>query len=932
MESSQAQLWRTAYGVFEEALEQPESEQHGFVRQRAADPALQEIVFELLRNAGEEMEGCNSTSRRHGPGSKIGRYEVGQKLGRGGMGYVFAARDVELGRVVALKFLARQSGSPTRLIQEAKAASALNHPNIVTVYEVVREESEVALAMELVEGQSLRELCGTPQAPQRLANWGRQIAEALAATHALGIVHRDIKPENLMVRRDGFVKVLDFGLARWVPLPGTASQVSVHGVLTGTFHYMSPEMTRGEKPGQASDIFSLGVVLAELASGQHPFQADSPIDTAYAIAHHEWKAGVDLSAGWNQLLREMLAKDPAHRPAAEEVARRCGLLEKGDLPIRPPGISRRMVWAGAALAGGAAVGALGWFRRRASSEASRSPADEILRLEIPAGLEVADSFGTTLSISDDGKVIGAILRPANRQGPPAAYLWRNGMQDPRLVAGSEAAYSLILSPRGESVVVRQRRSLVRIDADGSRRNLAAIAGGPESGVWAGDDMLYYSSPDPKQPDRLTTVWRVPLDGSKAPQPLLFDDHPELGAIYFLVLQMMPDGRHLLISKSRSSFRTLFAFDLRTGKQKPLLEGINGGHYLSSGHVIHHRGVHLYAQRMNEGELSVTGAPVSVRSDVAQASWSGGNAALSRSGTLVYQTRDREWPDRTLVWVDLHGRETSLGLPPGPYEPGDISPNGEHVLIRRFDAVESRWSIWLLTLKTSEWRELESGLAGPGEVVWTPDGIEMIYMSSNGLARRSVFAGGPAQPITNERVLAHHPAPLFPGHRAVLITEGYRPVDGTWVRTVPLTETGKAQTVLRGDQHPALSPDGEWIATTYGNRVRIQPFPIRDHAEVADLGEGGVPLWSADGQWVHWRQGRKLMAARFVPGTPPKVLSSRVIVEGDFLMYTKWLRMMAYSPTTQRFLLAKNWRAQPFRSSIHVVRHFMDDVRRLCPPG
>ena len=213
------------------------------MRETAGDPDLLPIVLALLRNSSEEG-GAESLVEEHShrTGARVGRYEITGKPGRGAMGHVYAARDTELARVVALKFLApgiESSGSsPTaeRLIHEAKAASALNHPNIVTVYDVVRNDREIAIAMELVEGRSLREFCDRAQPAASVIDWGRQIAQALAATHARHIVHRDIKPENVIVRLDGYVKVLDFGVARRARLPDASSVGTLAGFLGGTLN------------------------------------------------------------------------------------------------------------------------------------------------------------------------------------------------------------------------------------------------------------------------------------------------------------------------------------------------------------------------------------------------------------------------------------------------------------------------------------------------------------------------------------------------------------------------------------------------------------------------------------------------------------------------------------------------------------------------
>jgi Tol biopolymer transport system component len=337
-----AAKWKHAYEVFERALEVPESERRLFARSATEDADVLGLVLMLIdrheQEAGEQAGSDQEAGGRDGglagadirAGDRIGRYEIVDKLGQGGMGCVYSARDPELDRMVALKVLpshvAATPAASERLVREAKAASALNHPQIVTVHEVIRTGADVAIAMELVEGKSLRTYCGEPQAGVRVMDWGRQIAEALAAAHNVGIVHRDIKPENLMLRTDGHIKLLDFGLARQVMAAGQASATNASWMPAGTLNYMSPEQTRGETVTSASDVFSLGVVLYELATGHHPFLCDSPIDTAHAIAHDAPRGSSELSRRvspvFTSLISSMLAKDPGKRPSAAEVASR----------------------------------------------------------------------------------------------------------------------------------------------------------------------------------------------------------------------------------------------------------------------------------------------------------------------------------------------------------------------------------------------------------------------------------------------------------------------------------------------------------------------------------------------------------------------------------------------------------------------------------
>nr|MDQ3011282.1 serine/threonine protein kinase [Acidobacteriota bacterium] len=264
------------------------------------------------------------------PQRQFGRFRVLSLIGAGGMGEVYSAEDTRLHRPVALKLLpARFTSEPERVRrfeQEAMAASALNHPNIVTIYDIGETEAGSFIAMEFIEGQTLRALAKRSLAITELTQIGEQIAEALSVAHAAGIIHRDIKPENIMVRTDGYVKILDFGLAR-LNGAGKGSLISEYthsGVMLGTVRYMSPEQARGEKVSSASDLFSFGIVLYELATGQHPFSAPSQLEFLNAIINQQVispsNLNPDIPPNLEALILGLLEKDARLRPTAAETA------------------------------------------------------------------------------------------------------------------------------------------------------------------------------------------------------------------------------------------------------------------------------------------------------------------------------------------------------------------------------------------------------------------------------------------------------------------------------------------------------------------------------------------------------------------------------------------------------------------------------------
>jgi predicted ATPase len=264
-------------------------------------------------------------------GTRFRHYEILSPLGAGGMGEVWRTRDTRLNREVAIKVLpasfAKDTDRLLRFEQEAKATSALNHPNIITIHELGDVEDGRFIVMELVEGRTLRALIDQGCSPDAVVHLGRQMAKALGAAHAAGITHRDIKPENIMVRDDGYVKVLDFGLARLVPTgmdrEAATLQYTQPGTLLGSARYMSPEQARGESVSPPSDVFSLGQIFYEMATGRHPFATDSILGTLNAITGQvpvtPSRVNPEIHSAMEILILRMLEKDARLRPTAAEV-------------------------------------------------------------------------------------------------------------------------------------------------------------------------------------------------------------------------------------------------------------------------------------------------------------------------------------------------------------------------------------------------------------------------------------------------------------------------------------------------------------------------------------------------------------------------------------------------------------------------------------
>ncbi len=378
---------------------------------------------------------------------KLGPYQILAPLGAGGMGEVYVARDPSLGRKVAIKLLPlRLSGDRDtlgRFTREARSASALNHPNIVTIHEVGMDQPSGSpyIVMEYIEGQDLRSLLTNGALTNRKTlDIAAQIADGLAAAHEQGIIHRDLKPENVMVTKDGYVKILDFGLAKVVrpaghddetaqlDLPGTNP-----GTILGTVGYMSPEQATGKVLDFRSDQFSLGAMLYELATGKAAFEAENAIDTLSAILHHDLlpitRYNVQAPQPFCWIVERLLSKDPQDRySSTRDVARdlrnvrdRFSTLTSSEEVPRPPRVSRQRLYIGAGilaallLAGGAAVVS----RRTGSTVSPTAPATQYLAVMRfkdltgqPNGQLVVDGLAETLSarLAHFGSV--QVMRPA----------------------------------------------------------------------------------------------------------------------------------------------------------------------------------------------------------------------------------------------------------------------------------------------------------------------------------------------------------------------------------------------------------------------------------------------------------------------------------------------------------------------------------------
>lgn len=319
--------WNSILRLSLQAQQLPLNERRAFIQSSEADDFVIREALAILDGSDTFAHTADLPCReeRFVPetGMKIGRYRVETLLGSGGSGSVYAAFDEELNRPVAIKFVSGgprgNSTSPPRLWREARAAAALNHPNIVTIHEVIETSEWIAIVMELVKGVTLRRTVQNGPPLDRALRWCLQLAQSLAVVHSHGLIHGDIKPDNVMVRDDGYIKLLDFGLT-----VDAHTRQAAAAQLAGTLRYLAPERYLGHPPGQPGDIFAFGVVLYELATGRYLFEQEDTLHFLQVITEEAPERlrmlRPDLPAALDDLISAMLSRTPEARPTAQEVA------------------------------------------------------------------------------------------------------------------------------------------------------------------------------------------------------------------------------------------------------------------------------------------------------------------------------------------------------------------------------------------------------------------------------------------------------------------------------------------------------------------------------------------------------------------------------------------------------------------------------------
>jgi Tol biopolymer transport system component len=780
------------------------------------------------------------------------------------MGEVYRAKDTRLGRHVALKVLPTHTipsaDARMRFEREARAVSQLSHPHICTLFDVGCEGETDFLVMELVEGETLQaRLAQGPLPLAEVLRCGEEIADALDRAHRIGIVHRDLKPGNLMLTKAG-IKLLDFGLARaispscpassqsGVKTPTVPTAVTHDGTVVGTLQYMAPEQLEGEPADERSDIFALGCVLHEMATGRRAFEGRSPAVVASEILRGEAPPLVSLRGdcppALDQIVRGCLAKDPNERwQSAHDVKlqlenlRAVGLVpsEEGRAaPRRAPWIP----WAVATLAAGVATTLL--LRQPPAITGYARP----VRFSVPPpeGHTFAGwTEATTFSLSPDGSTLAFVARGGKTQ---RLYLRPLSSLEAKPVDGTEGALSAFWSPDGKSLAFFAERKLERLDlGSGAPVPICDVRPGAGiTGTWGANGQILFASIEGDG------IFQVSSAGGEPEK--VRERQPQAGVQRVCWPSFLPDGRRYLylVRRPDRSYHIMLGERGRPGQE---IRGSDSfAQYVEPGYLVFVRDGTLLAQRFDADSGKVSGAPIAIADPVASFESPGWAAfAVSRNGVLAYASPG----DRAhLAWFDRLGHAEPLESAASMLWVR-FSPDGRRALFNRADAHTGNLDIWALDVA----RGVETRVTSdPDTETWgllLPDG-DLVDSEPRGAApqifRRNLETGETHELVAEGSFQVAQD--LTPDGKTLVYAErvGGRawnlftvPVAGGPVQ--PLLQTPFDETDLR------LSPDGRYAAFVTNepgrSEVYVSPFPrLGERVRATQVGASS-PRWSRDGR-------------------------------------------------------------------------------------
>jgi Tol biopolymer transport system component len=864
-------------------------------------------------------------------GTRIAHFEVLAPLGAGGMGEVYRAVDLDLGRDVAIKVLpddvAHDPARLARFEREARAAAALNHPNIIVVHEVRAADPVPFLATELLDGHTLAVAMERPLGVTRTLAYAAQVAKGLAAAHDKGIVHRDIKPANLFVTRGGVVKILDFGIAKATSAAEGAATMTAPQSVIGTSGYMAPEQVRGGAIDGRADLFALGVVCYEALTGRRPFAGDSAADRLAAVLHEDppdLRSQVpDLPPAVARIVHRCLEKDPADRfQSAHDLAFALeGALQPDEArpAANPARFGRRGLAALAAgvIAAFVAGGMVGW--RQGGNRAAPATFARHLSLSTPA---LSTDIYVPFALSPDGTTLAFA-----GQEPQRLFVRRLDSVAVTEVPGGEGAYDPFFSPDGRWVGFWSHGEIKKVPLVGGPAVVVCQALDMLGASWGDDGAIVFS------PGLGQGLLTVSSEGG-APRPLT-TLNAERGEVLHAFPQVLSGGRGVVFTVQSTTGNAPYSvdhYDPRANARRQLANGARYGRFLPSGHLAFVRERGLVVVKAAIDTLAPSGTPVTLVDDVQTVELGGARVAIADEGTLAY-VPFRPPPSKRLVWVNRSGAVVDTGLPARPYQSPRLSPDGRRAVVR-IDEASSK-DIWIATFARTTLerltfeRTLEYTFSGHS---FLPDGSSVIYSTdSPGGVAVTVHALGGGEP----RTLLTWPRRISPGRvtrHGVVLSELGATTGGDLLLMPPGSSQPQPFIQQSGTQFgAAVSPDERFVAYAGDESGRIEiyvtPLPGPGPKRQLTPDGGSEPVWSRDGREVFYRQGGRMMAipvnvsGALVAGPP------RALFDDRFAPGSPGLPAYDVGADGRFLMLEGKTETEP---ELRVVLNWIDEVKRRVP--
>lgn len=876
MMADERSRWPRVKEIFHEALARPAYERTQFVREACDDDtALQHDVESLLAAHAEaggfaERPAIDVFAHSRSPGSladvpalspglELGPYRILEPLDAGAMGEVYRARDMRLGREVAVKVLpAGLSLDPVRIARlehEARLLAALNHPHIATIHGLEIAAGVHALVMELIEGPTLADrLCSGPLAVIEALELARQIAEALEAAHEKGIIHCDLKPANIKLTVAGTVKVLDFGLATASSLhasnvaPADGSAPSREGVIAGTPAYMSPEQARGEKADKRCDVWAFGCVLYEMLTAHPPFGEATLAETLAAVLEREpsWTTlPPTMPESIRRLLRRCLEKDPRrrlHDVADARIEIEDALREPLAGPAGPaPAASQRRA---RALATAAVILLVGLVLTLSMLYVRAPAIGPELRVDVAT--PVMPDPGA-FAMSPDGR---QVVFAGEHGGQVGLWVRRLDQATAQPLAGTEGARAPFWSPDGRLIGFFTGSELKRIEARGGATQLIANVVAGTAATWGHDGTILFSS------TTTPTLQRVSAAGGPV-ETVTTPTAESTGHRYPRFLQAGP--QFLFFSGGPDAVRGVYLGSLESSRVTRLLPSDSQASPLPPDWLVFVRRGTLLAQHFDLARRTLDGEPIVIADSVAFEPIAGAAAfSTSDAGVLAYRAGPSsmtrlEWSDRSGNVLGTIGSSDQIEL-----SNLRLSPDGRHVAAER--TVRNNTDLWLLD--SARQARFTRGSAGRNArfPVWSPDGRRIAFeaIGSNSVrlsARPSV--GGDDEEVLYQSAETKIPCDWSPDGQH-LIYYAPDPKTGTDLWVLPLQGSHVPFVFLQTEANELwgqFSPDGRWVAyqsnETGRFEIYVRPFRQPGGQIAISTGGGVYPRWSRDGKELYY---------------------------------------------------------------------------------